>query len=106
VVSDAVREGFLTGLNGVLMLAALVSFAGAVLALWLVREHEIERQPSVPERVDALFGGMGEIEVAELVPGPAAHGVFKEFHCPPEACCPQCQDGGLITRTTRRGEEM
>jgi hypothetical protein len=28
----------------VLALAALVSFAGAVVALWLVREHEIERQ--------------------------------------------------------------
>jgi hypothetical protein len=27
------------------MLGALVSFAGAVLALWLVREGEIERQP-------------------------------------------------------------
>jgi EmrB/QacA subfamily drug resistance transporter len=44
-VSNAAREGFLTGFNDVLMLGALVSFAGAVLALWLVREREIERQP-------------------------------------------------------------
>jgi EmrB/QacA subfamily drug resistance transporter len=44
-VSDAAREGFLTGLNDVLTLGALLSLAGAVLALWLVREREIERQP-------------------------------------------------------------
>jgi EmrB/QacA subfamily drug resistance transporter len=44
-VSDAAREGLLTGLNDVLILAALLSFAGAILALWLVREREIERQP-------------------------------------------------------------
>jgi EmrB/QacA subfamily drug resistance transporter len=44
-LSDAAREGFLTGLNDVLMLAALIAFIGAALALWLVREHEIEREP-------------------------------------------------------------
>lgn len=44
-VSNAASEGFLTGLNDVLTLGALLSFAGAVLALWLVREREIERQP-------------------------------------------------------------
>jgi EmrB/QacA subfamily drug resistance transporter len=44
-VANAAREGFLTGLNDVLLLGGLVSFAGAVLALWLVREHEIEREP-------------------------------------------------------------
>src|SRR5829696_5127257 len=48
--ANAAGEGFLTGLNAVLTLAALLSFAGAVLALWLVREHEIQRQPMVPER--------------------------------------------------------
>jgi EmrB/QacA subfamily drug resistance transporter len=44
-VSNAAREGFLTGLNDVLMLGGLIGIAGALLALWLVREHEIERQP-------------------------------------------------------------
>jgi hypothetical protein len=44
VVSNVAGEGFLAGLNGVLILAGLVSLAGA-LALWLVAEHEIERQP-------------------------------------------------------------
>jgi EmrB/QacA subfamily drug resistance transporter len=45
--SNAAREGFLSGLNEVLTLGALVSFAGAVLALWLVREREIERKGEV-----------------------------------------------------------
>ena len=43
---NAAREGFLAGLNDVLLLGALVCFAGAVLALWLVREREIERAPA------------------------------------------------------------
>jgi hypothetical protein len=50
LVTNAAGEGFLTGLNAVLTLAALLSFAGAVLVLWLVREHEIQRQPMAPER--------------------------------------------------------
>ena len=48
-VTSAAREGFLAGLNDVLTLGALLSFAGAVLALWLVREREIEREPTEPE---------------------------------------------------------
>jgi EmrB/QacA subfamily drug resistance transporter len=48
-VSNAAREGFITGLNDVLTLGALVSFAGAVLALWLVREREIAREPMESE---------------------------------------------------------
>jgi hypothetical protein len=48
-VSGAAREGFLAGLNDVLTLGALLSLAGAVLALWLVREGDIERQPDEAE---------------------------------------------------------
>jgi predicted MFS family arabinose efflux permease len=48
-VSNAAGQGFLTGLNDVLTLGALLCFAGAVLALWLVREREIEREPAEPE---------------------------------------------------------
>jgi len=44
-VSHAAREGFLAGFNNVLTLAAVVAFAGALLALWLVRERDIERDP-------------------------------------------------------------
>jgi EmrB/QacA subfamily drug resistance transporter len=50
VVANAAGAGFLAGLNAVLALAALLSFAGAVLALWLVREHEIQPQQMAPER--------------------------------------------------------
>jgi EmrB/QacA subfamily drug resistance transporter len=50
VVSNAAGAGFLIGLNAVLTLGALLSFAGAVLALWLVREHEIQRPPLEQER--------------------------------------------------------
>jgi EmrB/QacA subfamily drug resistance transporter len=43
IVADATHQGFLAGLNTVLTLGAVLAFVGAALALWLVREHEIER---------------------------------------------------------------
>ena len=42
-VHSAAEQGFLHGLNEILLLGALLSFAGAVAALWMVREREIER---------------------------------------------------------------
>ncbi|HEX3242554.1 MAG TPA: MFS transporter [Solirubrobacterales bacterium] len=45
MVVNAAREGFLSGFNEVLVLGGIVCFVGAALALWLVREHEIEREP-------------------------------------------------------------
>ena len=55
-IVHAAREGFLSGLNEILLLGGLVCFVGAVLALVLVRESDIEREPepepepvSVPE---------------------------------------------------------
>jgi EmrB/QacA subfamily drug resistance transporter len=48
-VSQAAGEGFLAGLNDVLTLGALLSLLGAVVALWLVRERDIEREPLEPE---------------------------------------------------------
>src|SRR5262249_58737841 len=45
IATHAAHEGFLAGLNNVLTLAGLLSLAGAALALWLVREHQIERAP-------------------------------------------------------------
>ena len=44
-VEHAAREGFLAGFNDVVTLGGLLCLAGAVLALWLVREREIEREP-------------------------------------------------------------
>jgi hypothetical protein len=48
-VAHAAHEGFLAGVNDVLTLGGLVCIAGAALALWLVREREIEREPMEPE---------------------------------------------------------
>ncbi|MBV9603760.1 MAG: MFS transporter [Solirubrobacterales bacterium] len=45
LVAGATRQGFLSGLNTILLLGALLAFAGAAVAAWLVREHEIEREP-------------------------------------------------------------
>jgi EmrB/QacA subfamily drug resistance transporter len=53
---SATHQGFLTGLNAILVIGAVVAFAGAALALWLVREHEIERETpleAVPEDTEA-----------------------------------------------------
>jgi EmrB/QacA subfamily drug resistance transporter len=43
--ANAANQGFLTGLNDVLAMAAVLALVGAVIAFWLVREREIERQP-------------------------------------------------------------
>jgi EmrB/QacA subfamily drug resistance transporter len=51
-VANAAGEGFLAGLNEVLLLGALLSFAGAVAALLLIREHEIDREPVEAEAVE------------------------------------------------------
>jgi EmrB/QacA subfamily drug resistance transporter len=48
-VGAAAREGFLAGLNDVLTIGGIVAFAGAVLALLLVRERDIERAPAEVE---------------------------------------------------------
>ncbi len=44
-IAAAVGDGFVTGLNEVLVIGALLAFAGAIVSLWLVREGDIEREP-------------------------------------------------------------
>jgi EmrB/QacA subfamily drug resistance transporter len=44
-VRNAAEQGFISGLNEILLLGAILSFAGAVLALWLVRERDINARP-------------------------------------------------------------
>ena len=52
-VADAAREGFLAGMNDILMLGGILAIAGAMAALWLVRERDIERgEEPVAERVE------------------------------------------------------
>jgi Major Facilitator Superfamily len=53
-VTDAAREGFLAGINDILMLGGIFAIAGAIATLWLVRERDIERGEELvePERVE------------------------------------------------------
>src|SRR5262249_46430144 len=55
IATHAAHEGFLAGLNNVLTLAGLLSLAGAALALWLVREHEIAREHPETDRATSRF---------------------------------------------------
>ena len=50
-VETAAREGFLAGLNDILLVAGILAFVGAALALVLIREGEIERDAFEPEVV-------------------------------------------------------
>jgi EmrB/QacA subfamily drug resistance transporter len=52
-VVDSAREGFLAGFNDILMLGGILAIAGAVLALWLIREDDIERE--TPLEIDPGF---------------------------------------------------
>jgi EmrB/QacA subfamily drug resistance transporter len=63
-VATAANEGFLAGLNDILMLGGILAIAGAVVALWLVRERDIER--GEPIEVEAPHIGR------EALPEPAA----------------------------------
>ena len=53
-IEHAAREGFLAGTNEVLTLGSVVCFAGAVLALWLVRERDIEGEPQEQQGSEAI----------------------------------------------------
>jgi EmrB/QacA subfamily drug resistance transporter len=44
LVASATHQGFLSGLNTILVIGGAVSLTGALVAAWLVREHDIERE--------------------------------------------------------------
>jgi hypothetical protein len=46
-VVDAAGQGFISGLNDIIMLGGIVSLVAAVAALWLVRERDIEREAPI-----------------------------------------------------------
>jgi EmrB/QacA subfamily drug resistance transporter len=50
---SAAQQGFIQGLNAILLIGALLSFAGAVFSLWLVRESDIERETLVGTEFEA-----------------------------------------------------
>jgi len=52
-VETAAREGFLSGFNEILVLGGGLSFAGALLALWLVRQGDM-RRPDPETALEAL----------------------------------------------------
>jgi len=55
-VVAAAREGFLAGMNEILVIGALLAAAGAIAALVLVRESEIEREAPPEETSEELAG--------------------------------------------------
>jgi hypothetical protein len=62
-VADAARTGFLSGINEILMLGGVLSIAGALFALWLIRERDIEREAPIevePEYMPAAGEALPE----------------------------------------------
>jgi EmrB/QacA subfamily drug resistance transporter len=53
VVRNAAEQGFLQGMNEILVLGAILAFAGSILSLWLVREREIEREAVTADGLEA-----------------------------------------------------
>jgi EmrB/QacA subfamily drug resistance transporter len=65
-VADAARSGFLSGINEILMLGGIIAVAGALFALWLIREQDIEREAVV--EVEPAY----EPRPGEALPEPVA----------------------------------
>jgi len=53
-VATAAREGFLAGMNEILMLGGILALAGALAALWLVRERDIQRGEPIEDELPYL----------------------------------------------------
>ncbi len=56
-VADAAEQGFISGLNEIIMLGGVMSLVAAIAALWLVRERDIERD--TPVEVAHVASGQG-----------------------------------------------
>jgi hypothetical protein len=65
-VADAARDGFLSGFNEILMLGGILAVAGAIFALWLIRESDIEREAPIEVEPEVVHGG------GETLPEPIA----------------------------------
>ena len=105
-VADAAREGFLAGMNEILMLGGILAFAGAVAALWLVREADIERgEGPRPRRVE---GEAVPEPVAGVAPptcrlgGGAGRGAGRLLR----VCGLQSGDTGAIDSSVNGGDRM
>jgi EmrB/QacA subfamily drug resistance transporter len=60
-VTDAAREGFLSGINEILMLGGVLAIAGAVAALWLVRERDIQRVELTEDELSPVGDAVPEL---------------------------------------------
>jgi EmrB/QacA subfamily drug resistance transporter len=60
-VTDAAREGFLSGINEILMLGGLLALAGAVAALWLIRERDIQRVEPIEDELPHVGDAVPEL---------------------------------------------
>jgi EmrB/QacA subfamily drug resistance transporter len=68
-IANAAGEGFLAGMNEILVLGGALALVGSVLAFWLVREHEIDREPA--EATESI-AAEGESEPAAVPEAAAA----------------------------------
>jgi hypothetical protein len=59
-VANAAQEGFLAGMNQILMLGGIFAFAGALAALWLVRERDIQRSEETEAEAPRLSDAIAE----------------------------------------------
>ena len=59
-VANAAREGFLSGMNEILMLGGIFALAGAVASLWLVRERDIQRTEPIEDELPQLGDAVPE----------------------------------------------
>ncbi|HKP21910.1 MAG TPA: MFS transporter [Thermoleophilaceae bacterium] len=46
-VADAAHQGFLAGFNDIVLLGGIFAIAASILALWLIREEDIEREAPI-----------------------------------------------------------
>jgi Major Facilitator Superfamily len=65
-IADAAHQGFLTGINDILMLGGILAIAGGLVAVWLIRERDIEREPVI--EVEPAFVH----EAGDRIPEPVA----------------------------------
>src|SRR3954447_1860847 len=60
-VGDAAPASFLSGMNQILMLGGLLALAGAVAALWLVRERDIQRVEPIEDELPQVGDAVPEL---------------------------------------------
>jgi hypothetical protein len=70
LIANAASQGFLDGLNNILLMGAALSFIGALLAWWLIRERDIRRDPPTPRLNTGRPHGAQQGVGAQLAPSP------------------------------------